>query len=90
MVLGTACLLDGKPHREVEVGPDKVGMVASFYYLGDILSAAGGCELSTTTHENCLEEVQGAATSSLFLPPLFQKMWPHVQLMCAKHNAPCQ
>ena len=40
--------------------------------------------------ENCLEEVQGAATSSLFTPPLFQDMWPCVQHLCAKRNAPCQ
>ena len=31
------------------VGPNKLEMVASFCYLGDMLSAAGGCELSTTT-----------------------------------------
>ena len=34
------------------------------------------------TCENCLEEVQGSATSSLFTPPLFQNMWPCVQLLC--------
>ena len=28
-----------------QVGPDKPEVVASFYYLGDMLSAAGGCEL---------------------------------------------
>ena len=32
--------------------------------------------------ENCLEEVQGAATSSLFPSPLFQDTWPCVQLVC--------
>ena len=32
------------------VGPDKLEVVASFCYLGDMLSAAVGCELSTTTH----------------------------------------
>ena len=37
------------PHKEVQVGPDKLEVVASFCYLGDMLSAAGGCELSTTT-----------------------------------------
>ena len=42
------------------------------------------------TCENRLEEVQGAATSSVFTPPLFQDTWPCVQLMCAEHNAPCQ
>ena len=35
--------------REVQVGPVKLEVVASFCYLGDMLSAAGGCELSTTT-----------------------------------------
>ena len=35
-------------HRR-KSGPDKLEVVASFCYLGDMLSAAGGCELSTTT-----------------------------------------
>ena len=86
---GTAHPLDGRPQKEVQVGPDKLEMVASFCYLGDMFSAAGGCELSNTC-ENCLEEVQGSATSSLFTPPLFQNTWPCVQLLCAEHNAPCQ
>ena len=47
---GTACPLDGRPQKEVQVGLDKLEVVASFCYLGDMLSAAGGCELSTTTH----------------------------------------
>ena len=46
---GTARPLDGRPQKEVQVGPDKLEGVASFCYLGDMLSAAGGCELSTTT-----------------------------------------
>ena len=87
---GTACPLDGRPQREVQVGPDKLEVVASFCYLGHMLSAAGGCELPTTTREKRLEEVQGAATSSLFTPPLFQDTWPCVQLFCAERNAPCQ
>ena len=47
---GTARLLDGRPQGDFQVEPDKLEVVASFYYLGDMLSAAGGCELSTTTH----------------------------------------
>ena len=47
---GTVCILDGRPQKEVQVGPDKLEVVASFCYLGDMLSAAGGCELPTTTH----------------------------------------
>ena len=46
---GTARPLDGRPQKEVQVGPDKLEVVASFRYLGDMLSAAGGCELLTTT-----------------------------------------
>ena len=46
---GTACPLDGRPQKEIQVGPDKLEVVASFCYLGDMLSAAGSCELSTTT-----------------------------------------
>ena len=46
---GTARPLDGRPQKEVQVGPDKLEVVASFCYLGDMLSAAGGCEVSTTT-----------------------------------------
>ena len=47
---GTAHPLDSRPQREIQVGPDKLEVEASFCYLGDMLSAAGGCELSTTTH----------------------------------------
>ena len=36
-------------HRGKSVGPDTLEVVASFCYPGDMLSAAGGCELSTTT-----------------------------------------
>ena len=46
---GTACPLDGRPQREVQVGTDKLEVVASFCYIGDMLLAASACELSTTT-----------------------------------------
>ena len=36
---GTARLLDSRPQKEVQVGPDKLEVVASFCYLGDILSS---------------------------------------------------
>ena len=31
------------------VGPDKLEVVASFCYLGDMLSGGGGCEITVTT-----------------------------------------
>ena len=80
---GTARLLDGRPQREVQVGPDKLEVVAFFCYLGDMLSAAGGCELSTTTRvKTALDEVQGAATSSVFTSTLFQNMAMCTALVC--------
>ena len=47
-----ARLLNGRPQKKVQVGPDKLEVVASFCYLGIMLSAAGGCERSTTTRVN--------------------------------------
>ena len=48
-VPGNCTPLDSRPQKEVQVEPDKLEVVASFCYLGNMLSAAGGCELSTTT-----------------------------------------
>ena len=42
--------IDGRPQSEVQVGPDKLEVVASFCYLGDMLSAGRGCEITVTTH----------------------------------------
>ena len=38
---GNACPIDGRPQNEVQVGRDKLEVVASFCYLGDMLSAGG-------------------------------------------------
>ena len=47
--MGNASPIDGRPQSEVQVGPDKLEVVASFCYLGDMLSASGGCEITVTT-----------------------------------------
>ena len=47
--MGNARPIDGRPQSEVQVGPDKLEVVASFCYLGDMLSAGGGCEMAITT-----------------------------------------
>ena len=47
--MGNARPIDGRPQSEVQVGPDKLEVVASFWYLGDMLSAGGGCEIMVTT-----------------------------------------
>ena len=47
--MGNARPIDGRPQSEVQVGPDKLEVIASFCYLGDMLSAGGGCEMAVTT-----------------------------------------
>ena len=47
--MGNARPIDGRPQSEVQAGPDKLEVVASFCYLGDMLSAGGGCEMAVTT-----------------------------------------
>ena len=39
--LGTARLIDRRPQKAVQVRPDKLEVVASICYFGDMLSAAG-------------------------------------------------
>ena len=48
-VPGKCTLLGRQTTEEVQVRPDKLRVVVSFCYLGDMLSAVGSCELSTTT-----------------------------------------
>ena len=44
--LGTTQAIDEREDTEVEVGNEKHEVVPEFCYLGDILSAGGGCELA--------------------------------------------
>ena len=49
---GTARPLEGRPQKEVQVGPDKLEVVASFCYLGefkDLLPVLSSCHLSFKT-----------------------------------------
>ena len=87
---GTARPYDGRPQKEVQVGPDKLELVASFCYLGDMLSAAGDCKLSTTTHVKTAWKKFKDLLPVLSSRHLSLKTWPCVQLLCAKRNAPCQ
>ena len=47
--LGNARPVDGRPEAEVMMGEERIDVVASFCYLGDMLSAGGGCELASIT-----------------------------------------
>ena len=48
--MGNTRLIDGRLQSEVQVSYDKLEVVASFCYLGDMLSAGEGCEIAVTTH----------------------------------------
>ena len=83
--------MNGRPQKEVQVGPDKLEVVASFCYPGHMLSAAGGCKLSTTTR------VKTAWKKFKDLLPVlssrhlsFKTRGGVYSSLCAERNAPCQ
>ena len=47
--MGNARPIDGRPQNEVQVGPEWLEVLVSFCYLGEMLSAGGGCEIAVTT-----------------------------------------
>ena len=51
--LGTARAIDGRQSLEIEVGYEKLEVVPEFCYLGDMLSAGGGCGLAAITRCKC-------------------------------------
>ena len=51
--LGTPRAIDDREVSEVEVGNEKFEVVPEFCYLGDMLSAGGGCELAAITRCKC-------------------------------------
>ena len=51
--LGNARAIYERESLEVEVGNEKLEVVPEFCYLGDMLSAGGGCELAAITHCKC-------------------------------------
>ena len=51
--LGTARAIDEREVSEAEVGNEKLEVVPEFCYLGDMLSAGGGCELAAITRCKC-------------------------------------
>ena len=80
---GTARPLDGRPQKEVQVGPDKLEVVASFCYLGDMLSAAGACELSTTARvKTAWKKFKICYQSSLYTTSLSKHVAMCTALVC--------
>ena len=86
---GTPRPLEGRPQGEVQVRSDKLEVVASFFYLGDMLSVAGSYELSTATRVKTTWKKFKEVLPVLSSRHLSFKTWQHVQLFCAEQNAPC-
>ena len=59
--LGTARAIDEREVSEVEVGNEKLEVVPEFCYLGDMLSAGGGCD---HTLQTCMGQVLPIASPS--------------------------
>ena len=51
--LGKTRSIDGRTVKEVKVDDEKLEAVPEFCYLGDMLSAGGGCELAAVTRCKC-------------------------------------
>ena len=65
-------------HKGKSVGPDKLEVVARRHAL----SSRWMRTFNHNTCKNHLEEAQGAATSSLFMPPRFQDVAVCTALVC--------
>ena len=59
--LGTALVIDGIEETEVEVGNKKLEVIPEFCYIGNMLTAGGGCD---HTLQMCMGQVPPIATSS--------------------------
>ncbi|RUS78047.1 hypothetical protein EGW08_014186 [Elysia chlorotica] len=81
---GTARPIDGRPQSEVQVGSNKLDVVASFCYLGDMLSAAGGCDLATTTRVKTAWKKFKELLPVLLSRHLSYKTWGHVYSTCVR------
>ena len=43
--------LEARPESTIKDEPDKLGVVAPYFYLSDVLSVGRGCELTVSTHD---------------------------------------
>ena len=82
--MGNACAIDGRPQSEVQVRPDKLGVVASFCYLVDMLSAGGGCEITVTTLVKTAWKKFRELLPVLTSPHLSYKTRGHVYSSCVR------
>ena len=83
--LGTARPIDGRTVKEVKVDDEKLEAVPEFCYLGDMLSAGGGCELAAM----CLGQVPPTAPPSHQLQSATSDQRSGVFIMRKECDAAC-
>ena len=81
---GTACPMDSRPQRKIQVRSDKLEVVASFCYLGEVFSAASCCELPTTTRVKTIWKNFKELLSVLSSRHLFFKTRDRVYSSCVR------
>ena len=86
--MGNARPIDGRPQNEVQVGPDKLEVVASFCYLSDMLSAGGGCEKAVTTRVKIARKKLRELLPVLTSRHLSYKTCGHVYCSCVWSSMP--
>ena len=82
--MGNARPIDGWPQNKVKVGPDKLEVVNSFCYLGDLLSAGGGCEIAVTTRVKTAWKKFRELLPVLTFRHLSYKTRGHVYISCMR------
>ena len=86
--LGKACQIDGRLVKEVQVDDEKVEAVLEFCYLGNMLSAGGGCELAAFTCHMLGQVPTATPPPHQTQPTTFDQRWSVFNL-CEKCNAAC-
>ena len=88
LCMGNAHPIEGRPQSKVQVGPDKLEVVASFCYRVTCFSAGGGCEITVTTHMKTawkkLRELLPVLTSR----HLSYKTHGHIYSSCVRSSMP--
>ena len=82
--MGNAHPIDGRPQMDVQVRPGKLEVVASFGYLGDMLSAGTGCEITVTTLVKTALKKFRELLPVLISPHLSYKTCGHVCSSCVR------
>ena len=88
--MGNASPIDSGPQSEVQVGPDKLEVVASlcYMYLGDMLSAGGDCEITVNTHVKTARKMFRELLPVLTSRHLSYKRRGHVYSSCMRSAVP--